>query len=67
MRAGPQHATRVSSVVHRSLAALLGSIGIHWLHYEYGVTHVLKDAERLEELYESPVNHVGEEKTSVLS
>ena len=46
-------------------------IWIHWLHYEYGVTHVLRDAEKLEELlyvYESCVNHIGEQKKdSVLS
>ena len=46
-------------------------IWIHWLHYEYGVTHVLRDAEKLEELlyvYESCVNHIREQKKdSVLS
>ena len=46
-------------------------IWIHGLHYEYGVTHVLRDAEKLEELlyvYESCVNHIGEQKKdSVLS
>ena len=40
-------------------------IWIHGLHYKYGVTHVLRDAEKLEELlyvYKSCVNHIGEQK-----